>query len=175
MRSFFFLNGQERHFLNFSQLWIFFSVLDRPLSCSCIFSTRKVDKYDRKSKCWVKFWISERIMFCHFRATKEKALTVLTKARQVLQIMRGEKYRCPRAELLSKTNGDFFPTFLVFFSSLCCWYIMSFMEDLKFKNAELLIERIIDLQLYFEENEKIKTDLRLRILMQIFKKKMIFA
>ena len=49
------------------------------------------------------------------------------------------------------------------------------MEDLKFKNAELLIERIIDLQQYFEENEKIKTDLRLRILMQIFKKKMIFV
>ena len=52
---------------------------------------------------------------------------------------------------------------------------MNFMEDLKFKNAELLIERIIDLQQYFEENEKIKTDLRLRILMQIFKKKMIFV
>ena len=52
---------------------------------------------------------------------------------------------------------------------------MNFMEDIKFKNAELLIERIIDLQQYFEENEKIKTDLRLSILIQIFKKKMIFV
>ena len=44
------------------------------------------------------------------------------------------------------------------------------MENLKFKNAELLIERIIDLQQYFEEKENIKSDLRLRILMRIFKK-----
>ena len=44
---------------------------------------------------------------------------------------------------------------------------MNFIEDLKFKNAELHIKRIINLQQYFEENEKIKTDLRLRILTQI--------